>query len=199
VIVGCDSGQLLQYHVNAADRWTRMQTPFAGKSDVLRVRASWQDRHCVFVGQRSGQVSIHDFRSADTRLPHIRLASSASSIKVIGVHTAILASMAGSLVLWDARMPHSPALTFDGHVNSRTHTLPLSIVKGGVGLLAAGGEDGTVRLWDCRTGGVPVQAMRIGDVPVSIAALATRWGRCGRAGMLMAAGDNCVFSSFVLE
>jgi WD40 repeat protein len=105
-------------------------------------------------------------------------------------HQAVVGSMTGELVLWDTRFPRAPAVLFVGHVNSRTRGLPLS-VEPECGLLAGGGEDGVVRVWDVRRGGVPLRTMVVGHgAPVSIATFRARWGARGRPGVLAAVGEE---------
>ena len=103
---------------------------------------------------------------------------------------AVVGSMTGELLLWDTRFSKGPAAVFAGHVNSRTRGLPLS-VEHSCGVLAGGGEDGMLRLWNASCGGEPLRTIRVGhDGPVCMATMRARWGRRGRPGVLTAVGDD---------
>lgn len=167
-----------------------------GVSDVMRVRRYAGQGSCAIVGQRCGQVFVCDIRESDGRLPRVRLGSSATTIEVMDTNTTLLASTQGHLILWDVRMPLCPLVTYDGHVNSRTHGLPISF-SSSLGLVAGGGEDGTVRLWDLAHGGRPLQHIAVGDEPVRVAALTPQWGHRRRAGLLASAGDVLSFSDLI--
>ena len=65
------------------------------------------------------------------------------------------------------------------------------------GTLCAGGEDGTVRLWDVGRAGAPYTSRRVGDGPLPACLAATGWpGTRGEIGVLVghARGQLTLFS-----
>ena len=173
-----------------------------GKSDVFAL--AYQDRGagplcgCLLAGCRNGSTYLVDPRSKVVQrqspaltarsVRHVSTqpspaVSSIGSLLALDDGTAIMATMSGAISRWDLRSQGVVA-TYTGQVNSRT-MVPLSMDVS-TGTLCAGGEDGTVRLWDVGRAGAPYTSRKLADQPMPACLAATGWpGVRGQLGILV--------------
>lgn len=134
-------------------------------SDVTSVRVRDNTHPCV-IGMRSGVVVCRDFSYELKEQSSFSCGRNRSIVDIqLSDRNDTYVSCAGNgrdnLALWDLRTPgRAAAVGFVGHKNA--YKKLQFDVDGECGLVAAGGDDGMVRLWDRRWGGVPMGEIFVG-------------------------------------
>ncbi|KZV70235.1 hypothetical protein PENSPDRAFT_685743 [Peniophora sp. CONT] len=128
-------------------------------SDVLSL---YQENHLLYTGLRSSSLLRFDLRTPRSPKPPAPILTTSSSITTltrIRQHELLVASMDGSLDLYDTRFTKpdptktrtEPVMSFRGHVNAYKHNLPVALTPSH-DVLFASGLDGRLRAWSTRTG-----------------------------------------------
>lgn len=136
------------------------------------------EKKSIFIGTRKGNVYSFDLRVGNRHVANVHPHGKRSSVVCLRasgdnrrLFVSSLLNPTGNLVCYDWRAAGRGAMTsFEGHSNS-VKTLRFDVQEdvGGSGLLAAGGDDGIVRIWDAGAGGPPLADVDIpGDLATSI-------------------------------
>ncbi|EPS71804.1 hypothetical protein M569_02966 [Genlisea aurea] len=112
----------------------------------------------VLAGMRNGSILSLDprrkhIRTQSSSLPSVKMPSSVCCLRSLREWDEyfLASSMDGSIRLYDYRcMERGPVQRYEGHVNS--HSRMNLAVDGCEKVVASGGEDCCVRLWDIRSG-----------------------------------------------
>jgi len=116
-----------------------------------KVQSLWwhpDEAHLLLSGMFNGQVSIHDCRDAD--LPVMTLVPDSTSVEhcefdPTGTRILVSAS-SGAFYAYDPRKPTEAIWQLEPHDADTTFACSPQLK----GLLATGGKDGFITLWDCR-------------------------------------------------
>lgn len=135
-----------------------------GWSDYMALALDSVQFNVVFAGDRAGLVSVADLRAPDrVGLLKGEEANSVTDLKAIGhgLWVSRLRNGEHNLGMWDLRqLDGGPVALCRGHVNA--HKWLSFDVRDG--LVAAGGDDGRVRLWDCERTSWPLASFQAEDV-----------------------------------
>ncbi|CAN8068731.1 unnamed protein product [Agarophyton chilense] len=131
-----------------------------------------------YFGQRmAGSIFNGEVFVYDTGLPSSSVWRSRGGTRVVDINscddgkTVFVSSMLNTkmnLVCWDTRIPYArtPHVRFEGHKNSHKQLRFHVDTNYACGILAAGGDDGIVRLWDARKAELPLTAINLdGEIP----------------------------------
>lgn len=95
------------------------------------------------------------------------------------LYTSSMLNYAQNLLCWDTRLPcpATPVLRFEGHRNSHKLLRFHVDTNYACGILAAGGDDGVVRLWDARKAELPLSSIDLkGETPEAVKLVGFREG-----------------------
>ncbi|ODQ53238.1 hypothetical protein SAICODRAFT_30281 [Saitoella complicata NRRL Y-17804] len=139
----------------------RAQHKLPVRSDVFSTMFLEPD--VLAAGCRDGTVQLFDTRVREAGVMKLRHGSSVTHMRNVQDHCLVVNGLQGSLEMYDLRAPrpHAPSASFgrqtdpvvsyQGHQNSHTFQLGFD-VDAALGVVAAAGDDGSVRLWSLYTG-----------------------------------------------
>lgn len=129
----------------------------------------------VAAGSRSGSILLWDLRASNLPIisPDRAFGQGGLVSDIRGCGNLLYVSRCSrtgsheptALAAWDFRMPDGvPCLRFQEHVNDYRH-LYFDVWNG---VLAGGGSDNKVRLWDSSRGGEPLARIDVDDIPLNV-------------------------------
>lgn len=160
-------GTILRMGQNRECRFAPQRRSKRRISDVVTL--AWIKPRVVVSGERSGGLRVEDTRMRKGAVWDMKGAPVGKVVCGMDERKVYVTRLSkgrrgdyGKLEGWDLRMDVKwAACEFDGHVAGHRR-VGFDVDDGGSGLVAAGGDDGVVRLWECRHGGAPVAEIEAG-------------------------------------